>query len=604
MYLRHVFIENSGPVRELELELAFTSDGLPKPVVLVGGNGSGKTNLLSIVADALFEAASVHYSDVVPNASIAGRPWFRIIGPGTISSGAAGGCAVLQFEHDGATYLYKEKGGMLDPQLVASRLPEKLKPAAVWASDANIKEFAISDEQSKTVFEKGVYVYLPSSRAEAPHWMNRASIPSEEFDVTARFAKHLRKPIYVERGLSELKQWMLALLIDVRMDVQGFATAAGSVPVGVGDFGQALAQKAIWDSMNQILRAILNDSTARFVWMGRQSPGRIGVLRGDLKGAIPLDALSAGQATLLNVFGTLLRYGDGTVQDGGLTTEKLVGICVIDEVDAHMHIDLQHRALPQLMKMFPRIQFVVSSHSPLFVLGASQAYGSDALAVLDMPSGVPIDAESYAEFGRAFEVIQDTKAFRRAILDTAAQPGNLLVLVEGETDPIYLDAAVTLLERAELASAVEFAWVGAKDPKSGQGFHTGKDALNATASVLRAKPELVNRPVLLLYDNDANKASEDAGNLHIRAIPTNTANLAVESGIENLLPAAVFSDDVFDEKTIKKKNGSTTTTRTLNKMKLCTKVCEKRDLHDFAGFAVVLDLIASVVSLSSQTHKP
>ena len=120
--------------------------------------------------------------------------------------------------------------------------------------------------------------------------------------------------------------------------------------------------------------------------------------------------------------------------------------------------------------------------------------------------------------------------------------------------------------------------MGAKDPKSGQGFHTGKDALTATASLFRAKPDLIKRRVLLLYDNDANKAAADEGNLFIRSMPNNPLNSTIKKGIENLLPTDVITEDMFSEKTVDKGNGSITTTRYLNKMRLCKHLCEsKRD---------------------------
>lgn len=602
MYLRHLYIENSGPLRNLHLELPVAETGKPKPVVLVGGNGSGKTSLLSIIGDALFEAAVIHYTDVVQGSTIGNRPWFRVIGPATISVGAAGGCALLHFDHGGTSHVFKEKGGTLHAPDVALRVPDQLKAHASWADEGSIKEFSISNEQSKTLFQSGVYLYLPSSRAEIPHWLNRASLPSEDFNLAPRYSTQLKKPIYVERGIDHLKQWMLSLLIEIRMDFQVVPAPNGvNVPLAIGDVPNALAHRSIWDSINQILRTILNDPTARFVWLGRNASSRLGIHRDSLAGPIPLEALSAGQATLLNVFGTLLRYGDGTVLGSAPTPDQLVGICVVDEIDAHMHIDLQYRALPELIKLFPMVQFVVSSHSPLFVLGMEKAFGADGIAIADMPSGSLIDAEAYGEFGRALEALQNTQAFSKAMLDLAGQSGKLVVLVEGETDPIYLSTAVELLGRSSLNELVEFEWVGAKDPKSGQGFHTGKDALNATANVLRAKPDLVKRPVLLLYDNDVNKTADDHAKVHIRSMPTNTKNSIIESGIENLLLESAISSDMFDEKSTKKKNGNKTVTSTLNKMRLCKHVCKvKRDPTDFAEFGPVLDMIEALAAVGEQ----
>jgi AAA domain, putative AbiEii toxin, Type IV TA system len=597
MYLRRVYIENSAALRALTLDLPISAAGTPKPVVLVGANGSGKTTLLSIVVDALFEAAAVYYSDIVAEMTVTGRPWFRIIGPSTISNGATGGCALLEFEDGEASYLYTEKGGVLSVESVAEKVPEKLKSRLEWPDDGIVKTFSVEDQQSKKIFAEGVYVHLPSSRAEVPHWLNRASLPNDDLDLVPRVTKQLRKPIYVERGIGQLKQWMISLLAETRIDFVLRQTPGGQTfAVGRGDFLQPRENQLVWQALNQIIQLILNDQTARFVWLGRHVPGRIGVESKGLNGSIPLDGLSAGQATLLNIFGTLLRYGDGTIA-GATTPDRLVGICVVDEIDAHMHIDLQYRALPELIRMFPKIQFIVSSHSPLFVLGMEKAFSTDGTTILDMPSGAAVNAEAYAEFGRALDVLRDTRAFSEAIRDLTSKSGKLLVLLEGETDPMYLDAATALLDRKALKDHVDFAWIGAKDQRGGQAFNTGKDALNAAANMLKAQPNLIKRPVLLLYDNDTNKATEDHENLFIRSMPTNQGNYEVQNGIENLLPELVIADDMFDQNTSKKKNGNTTISRTLNKMKLCKHVCEvRRNSVDFNAFIPALNLIEEVVA--------
>lgn len=45
------------------------------------------------------------------------------------------------------------------------------------------------------------------------------------------------------------------------------------------------------------------------------------------------------------------------------------GIVIIDEIETHLHISLQKKILPFLVKMFPRMQFIVTTHSP-FVLSS------------------------------------------------------------------------------------------------------------------------------------------------------------------------------------------------------------------------------------------
>ena len=42
---------------------------------------------------------------------------------------------------------------------------------------------------------------------------------------------------------------------------------------------------------------------------------------------------------------------------------------LIDEIETHLHLELQKRILPILTKLFPNLQFIVTTHSP-FVLNS------------------------------------------------------------------------------------------------------------------------------------------------------------------------------------------------------------------------------------------
>lgn len=610
MYLKQLYIQHNGPINRLRLNLPFSSDGNPLPCVLVGTNGSGKTHLLSIVADALFEAAAVHYHDVVANETGMNRPWFRVVGGTTTTIGAPGGCVLLEFQEGASTHVYIEKGGKLSPSQVSEHLPESLRSHAKWAEDGAVKSFSIDEKLSQHVFSQGAYVYFPSNRSEVPHWLNQNSLnredPRENLDLNPRITKKLGKPIYVESGLAQLKQWLLSLLLDIKVDVMQFQTnsqAPNASQLAASLLAPALTNRPLWESINHILQTVFGDPSVSFEWTGRHSSGRIVVQRNGIPALYSLDGLSAGQATLLNIFGTLLRYGDrpGTSQ---LVPSEIIGICIIDEIDAHMHMDLQSRALPMLIQMFPKVQFMLSSHSPFFVLGMEKVFGPDGLAIVDMPSGTPIHAEIYKEFEHALDALKNTRAFNAAITESAGVPGKILVLLEGETDPKYMSTAAELLGRNGIQEKVEFQWVGAKDPKSGQGFHTGKDALNTTLTVLRAKPGLAKRRIVLLYDNDANKPDEDICDfIHVRSMPTNIKNTVIEAGIENLLPETAIIPEAFDKKTTKKKNGSSTVTTTLNKMKLCMQLCDsKRDVSDFKNFSTILDSIEVLAAMATDTE--
>jgi predicted ATP-binding protein involved in virulence len=51
----------------------------------------------------------------------------------------------------------------------------------------------------------------------------------------------------------------------------------------------------------------------------------------------------------------------------------LEGVVLIDEIETHLHVDLQKRVLPFLTDFFPKIQFIVTTHSPFVLSSVSNA---------------------------------------------------------------------------------------------------------------------------------------------------------------------------------------------------------------------------------------
>ena len=79
----------------------------------------------------------------------------------------------------------------------------------------------------------------------------------------------------------------------------------------------------------------------------------------------PFDNLPHGYKALLNLYGTLFT----AVYNQGIRRDTAKGLVLIDEPELHMHVALQEKIMPGLMSLFPRVQFVIATHSP-FVLNS------------------------------------------------------------------------------------------------------------------------------------------------------------------------------------------------------------------------------------------
>lgn len=82
-------------------------------------------------------------------------------------------------------------------------------------------------------------------------------------------------------------------------------------------------------------------------------------------GALPISILSDGVRAMISLAADLaLRCVRLNGYLGEHAPEKSQGIVLIDEVDLHLHPAWQQRVVHALKQAFPKIQFIVSSHSP------------------------------------------------------------------------------------------------------------------------------------------------------------------------------------------------------------------------------------------------
>ena len=84
---------------------------------------------------------------------------------------------------------------------------------------------------------------------------------------------------------------------------------------------------------------------------------------------IPLQSWADGYRVTLNwildIYGWVMRF------EGSIDSEGYVqGILLIDEIEQHLHPSMQRYIVQHLKRLFPKLQVLASSHSPLVVQGA------------------------------------------------------------------------------------------------------------------------------------------------------------------------------------------------------------------------------------------
>ena len=120
-----------------------------------------------------------------------------------------------------------------------------------------------------------------------------------------------------------------------------------------------------------------------------------------------LNQLSDGYRAVLDIVSELLMRSAGKA----IHAYDLQGIVLIDEIETHLHIDLQKKILPFLTSFFPKIQFIVTTHSPFVLSSVDNAviYDLEKQIRVEDLSGYSVEGiiESYFDNDKYSKSIQD-----------------------------------------------------------------------------------------------------------------------------------------------------------------------------------------------------
>lgn len=126
-----------------------------------------------------------------------------------------------------------------------------------------------------------------------------------------------------------------------------------------------------FSEFEKLLKEVFQDRDLRLVFNYKDYSFRI-----ETKGkSFKFTEMSDGFAAVLDVIVDLILKMQNT---NTLTRAyEQEGIVLIDEIETHLHLELQKIILPLLTKIFPNIQFIVTTHSPFVLNSLNSAMAFD-----------------------------------------------------------------------------------------------------------------------------------------------------------------------------------------------------------------------------------
>lgn len=82
MYIQRIIDKNIGPLADVDICMPFDKNRNPKPIILVGENGSRKSTFLSNIVDSFYELARQYFRDAINPDELGNRDgYYKVISP-------------------------------------------------------------------------------------------------------------------------------------------------------------------------------------------------------------------------------------------------------------------------------------------------------------------------------------------------------------------------------------------------------------------------------------------------------------------------------------------------------------------------------------------
>ena len=140
--------------------------------------------------------------------------------------------------------------------------------------------------------------------------------------------------------------------------------------------------------------------------------------------------LSDGYSSILRIFADIMMRMERNwlSRSNQINAYDLSGIVIIDEIETHLHIALQKNILPSLIKLFPNVQFIVSTHSP-YVLNSV-----DNAVIYDLENHVQYNDFSMYSADEISESYFDAEQFSKCVGETIEEYKQLLQKKDANED--------------------------------------------------------------------------------------------------------------------------------------------------------------------------
>ena len=309
-HIKRVRLENIGPFEDQSFDLTTGWN------ILFGDNGVGKSNFLKAVAVGLCGESAKTYADRMVKTKTAGGTTNPT---GTITIDVVTDINGEKRDKTFVSRIFKSDfGGDM-----SARPPRPLESEG-W--------LAVGFPPMRIISWK-------REQLDQPSIVNRP-MPSDLLPLIVGES---------DPRLDSLKSWLIDLDNRINRDLKN----------GIPDSPSLRLRKDFFE----VIAALTPKVEIDFAAIGEDGKT---VLVKTADGLVPIEAVSQGTSSLMGWVGVLLRRLFDLYESAEKPREQHA-LVLIDEIDAHMHPEWQRQLIPKIRELFPNLQVIATTHSPLLV---------------------------------------------------------------------------------------------------------------------------------------------------------------------------------------------------------------------------------------------
>lgn len=315
IYITDIYIKQVRHLKDIDIP---SGDNIMKHFIITGKNGSGKTSLLNAISNRLNAVTTTDdYLNAYENADFCSKKLEK-------AKAAHDEVEILKYQNqcDVWNNVIKETENGLD---LKYNVDEKiLRPRFIKG------EFIVAGYKANRAF-----------KADTPAHIERVEL-KDNYTIN-----------------DEPRKEFVKYLVDKKVTAALLKAKESNDPI---DKKKADEIDKWFDSFEKLLGDIFEDKNIRlrfddekFVFSIQESGRK----------PFGFNEMSDGFAAVLDIIADIMiRMEKHTDSSFSFT---MPGIVIIDEIETHLHVELQKRVMHILTTLFPNIQFIVSTHSPFII---------------------------------------------------------------------------------------------------------------------------------------------------------------------------------------------------------------------------------------------